>query len=120
MVISQSTTGEPSVEMIVFDIETLYPTLNGEPILDDAEIFQCEDKDYTCQVNFEWEKIFESISSNQSGIAYRRTGGGTDAVVELDWEQPEGADKEIFKFNDCLGELAAIALKRAQDNANNQ
>lgn len=111
IVISSSPDGSAAMESIVFEIEYVYPTLQGDPILVDTRIIECEDPEYVCHINFQWDRVSTAVMLNVAGIGYRRAGEVSDVLLELDWLQPPEGSDENEKFNSCMGEL----LDRAEE-----
>jgi len=108
--------GNPHIELNVFTIENFYPTIDGTPIVDNSENFECENPNYICQVNFQWEKIAEIILGGGADIAYRREGSSTDVEVKLDWSEPENSAKDVAVFNECIVELMKNAQSRIENS----
>lgn len=109
--------GSGHIELKVFKIENIYPTMDGTPIVDDFTYIECEDQDYICQANFQWDKLVEAMLASVTGIAYRREGSSTDVEVKLDWLEPDKSAKEVGKFSECVSELAKNAMSKIEETA---
>jgi len=109
--------GSGHMELKVFKIENIYPTMDGTPIVDDFTYIECEDQDYICQANFQWDKLVEAMLASVTGIAYRREGSSTDVEVKLDWLEPDNSAEEVGKFSECVSELVKNAMSKIEETA---
>jgi len=77
---------------------------------------ECEDKDYHCRINFQWDKHAAAIMQDMTSLSYRRAEGKSDVLIQIDWDNPEGGPEQVLKFNSCVLDLTANARGRIEEN----
>lgn len=105
---------EPQADLEHLDVEQIYVLIDGEPILENTDDFECEDPEYSCHIVFSWEKVADAIINNSLGLAYRPAGGGSDVILGLDMTRPEGAAEQHMKFNTCMLDLMRGAAAKLE------
>ncbi|MEX0828641.1 MAG: hypothetical protein WD032_00160 [Nitrospirales bacterium] len=108
--------GTPNLQLSVFKIDDAYLSADTGPIIADNQLMECEDKDYHCRINFQWDKHAEAIMQNMTSLSYRPAEGNSDVLIRIDWDNAEGGPEQINKFGLCLLDLTANASGIIKEN----
>jgi len=109
----------PRVELNAFKIANIYPIISNKPLLNNHQNFDCEDPDYICHVNFQWDEYALALMSGFSELGYKKEGKGLDVSIKIDFHEADGSEQKILEFNDCVGELLKRVEKLSAEEGKN-